>query len=220
MKAYLIAVFILFNITWAGIVSAGPEQDQANESNTKASQPQPVVMDKPAYPPELRAALKEGKVVLDIIVKSDGTVGDVTIVSSDEEAFSRAAVEAASTWKFKPAEKDGQAVESRIRIPIPFKIQSLVFEPKELTKAPKPISQRAPLYPQDLRRAGIEGVVLLMFVVRPDGTVDNIRVIKSDHQGFNQEAVAAVSKWKFKPGEKNGRPVNARVRVPIPFRIR
>jgi protein TonB len=174
----------------------------------------------PIYPQEFRDTLKEGEVVLEIVVKSDGSVGRMETISSDDEAFTKAALEAVATWKFKPAEKNGEAVDVRVRVPIPFKITSLVFNPKELTQAPKPISQPAPAYPQKLRKAGIEGVVLLMFNVRSDGTTAKITVIKSDHPGFNEPAIEAVRKWRFKPGMKNGRAVTARVRIPIPFRIR
>lgn len=189
-------------------------------AQTETTKPEPISTIAPQYPEEARKKLEEGEVVLEIVVKSDGTVGEITTISSDNKVFTKAAVQAVSKWKFKPAENNGEAVSSRMRVPIPFKISSLVFDTKELTRPPKPISRPAPRFPQELRKQGIQGKVLLVFIVRKDGTTANIEVSSSDHPGFNAPAIDAVRRWKFEPGEKNGKLVNVRVRVPVPFRIR
>jgi protein TonB len=98
-------------------------------------------------------------------------------------------------------------------------IDEIIYELEDLTRAPRPISQRAPTYPPELRRAGISGTVVLMFVVRDDGTTSNITVERSDNPAFEEPAVRAVRKWRFEPGEKDGKAVNTRVRIPIPFKF-
>jgi protein TonB len=99
-------------------------------------------------------------------------------------------------------------------------IDELVYELADLTRAPRPIKQAAPQYPPELRRAGIEGTVVLMFHVRSDGTTEKITVTDSNNPGFNEPAIRAVRKWRFEPGEKDGKAVTCRVRIPIPFKIR
>lgn len=106
------------------------------------------------------------------------------------------------------------------QIDIGSQIDDLVYELSDLTRAPRPIRQPAPTYPPELRRSGIEGTVVLMFHVRSDGTTAKITVTKSDNPGFNEPAIRAVRKWRFEPGEKDGKAVTCRVRIPIPFRIR
>lgn len=98
-------------------------------------------------------------------------------------------------------------------------LDEMIYELEDLTRAPRPISQRAPTYPPELRRAGISGTVVLMFIVRDDGTTSNITVERSDNPAFEEPAIRAVRKWRFEPGEKDGKAVNTRVRIPIPFKI-
>lgn len=98
-------------------------------------------------------------------------------------------------------------------------LDEIIYELEDLTRAPRPISQRAPTYPPELRRAGISGTVVLMFVVRSDGTTSNITVERSDNPAFEEPAIRAVRKWRFEPGEKDGKAVNTRVRIPIPFKF-
>lgn len=98
-------------------------------------------------------------------------------------------------------------------------ITDIIYELDDLTRAPRPISQRAPTYPPELRRAGISGTVVLMFIVRDDGSTSNITVERSDNPAFEEPAIRAVRKWRFEPGEKDGKAVNTRVRIPIPFKF-
>jgi protein TonB len=98
-------------------------------------------------------------------------------------------------------------------------LDDIIYELSDLTQAPRPISRPSPTYPPELRRAGISGTVILMFVVRSDGTTSNITVQKSDNPAFEEPAIRAVRKWRFEPGEKDGKAVNTRVRLPIPFKF-
>ena len=69
--------------------------------------------------------------------------------------------------------------------------------------------------------ARVEGDVVLECDVQPDGSVANIRVVRSLDRvhGLDAEAIKAVSMWQFKPGVRNGRPVTVRVPVNIAFRL-
>lgn len=98
-------------------------------------------------------------------------------------------------------------------------LDEIVYELEDLTKAPRPTFRRPPVYPPELKRAGISGTVVLQFVVRDDGTTTNIKVERSTNPAFEEPAIRAVRKWRFQPGEKDGKAVNARVRIPIPFKV-
>ena len=98
-------------------------------------------------------------------------------------------------------------------------LSEIIYELEDLTRPPRPIRQPAPTYPPELRRAGISGTVVLMFIVRSDGTTSRISVERSDNPAFEEPAIRAVRKWVFEPGEKDGKAVNTRVRIPIPFRF-
>ena len=96
-------------------------------------------------------------------------------------------------------------------------LDDIVHRLEDLTHPPRPLSQRAPNYPPELRRTGISGNVWVGFVVRADGTTSNVVILKSDHPGFEEPAIGAVRRWTFEPGEKDGRPVATQVRRQITF---
>lgn len=71
-----------------------------------------------------------------------------------------------------------------------------------------PIVAVAPTYPRRMASRGIEGWVLLNFSVDPLGRVQNARVADAQpNNGFNKSALAAISRYKYKPGMVNEKPV-------------
>lgn len=99
-------------------------------------------------------------------------------------------------------------------------LSDIIYELEDLTRQPRPVSRRQPVYPPELQRARVEGTVVLRFVVQADGTTSRITVERSDNPAFEEPAIRAVRTWRFEPGEKDGRAVNVWVRQPIPFTIR
>ncbi len=94
-----------------------------------------------------------------------------------------------------------------------------VFDLSQLDQQPSPTFQSKPIYPFEMRRAGITGTVTVGFLVDSTGTVQNAYAVSSTQREFEQAAIAAVSKWKFKPGRRGGRAVTVRMQVPIVFSI-
>ena len=74
-------------------------------------------------------------------------------------------------------------------------------------------------YPELARKAGLEGLVVLQFVVEPDGRVSNIEVVRSAGRLLDEAAIKAVQQLQFKPGRQRGRPVRVRFALPIRFRL-
>ena len=99
-----------------------------------------------------------------------------------------------------------------------FKGQT-VFDPSMLDNQPVPTQQARPVYPFEMRRAGIAGEVVVDFIVDAEGHVQNAFAVKMSQREFEAAAVQAVSKWRFKPGKKGGRPVNTHMQVPIVFTL-
>ena len=82
-----------------------------------------VVLDRSVLTPQLRVEAAQGRVVLRMLVRSDGSVAQVNVVeSSGSQVLDVAAVNAAVKWSFAPASRDGQPVESWAIIPIRFVI--------------------------------------------------------------------------------------------------
>jgi protein TonB len=82
---------------------------------------------------------------------------------------------------------------------------------------PVPIKTPPPEYPSELKRTGASGVVAVNIVIDEKGVVENATVAKSSNPGFEAPAIAAMKKWTFKPGKKDGVPVKVRVTIPLRF---
>lgn len=93
------------------------------------------------------------------------------------------------------------------------------FDVAELEKRPEPVSQVAPTYPEALRKAKVEGVVTLIFVLDESGRVEDPRVENSSRPEFEKPALDAIRKWRFSPGQKDGQPVRTYIKVPMRFRV-
>lgn len=60
----------------------------------------------PKYPPIAQTARIEGSVVVDAVIRKDGTVSDVTVLSSSNKMFEQACVDAVRQWRFTPGPQD------------------------------------------------------------------------------------------------------------------
>lgn len=77
-----------------------------------------------------------------------------------------------------------------------------------------------PLYTEEARRRAVEGEVLLEVVVRADGRVGSIRVLRDLGAGLGERAADAVRQWEFEPARRHGTPVDVLVEVAVEFRLR
>ena len=77
-----------------------------------------------------------------------------------------------------------------------------------------------PDYTDDARRRGIAGDVVLEIIVRSDGGVGDIKVLRGLGAGLDQRAVDAVRQWRFSPARRFGTPVDVVVEVAVEFKLR
>ena len=75
-----------------------------------------------------------------------------------------------------------------------------------------------PAYPLQLMRENVSGTVILYAVIRADGTVGNVRVLRGVDERLDQFASQAIAQWQFQPAMKNGTPVDVEATFQIPFR--
>lgn len=94
---------------------------------------------------------------------------------------------------------------------------SNLFNIGDLDQRPTAISQQQPNYPYDMRRAGINGTVVVEFIISTSGEVIQTQIVRSSHREFEMPALQAVQKWKFKPGRKGGKVVNVRASQLLEF---
>jgi len=94
---------------------------------------------------------------------------------------------------------------------------SNLFNVGDLDQQPVARVRQAPTYPYDMRRAGINGTVVVEFIINTEGDVIQSQIVRSSHREFEMPALQAVSKRKFKPGRKGGRVVNVRASQLLEF---
>ncbi len=86
---------------------------------------------------------------------------------------------------------------------------------------PKVIHESGARYTPDAMRAKIRGRVILQGVVTLDGSVTDIKVLRSlDPAGLDDETVKAFSQWRFSPGTRHGEPVPVIVTWEMVFTLR
>ena len=96
---------------------------------------------------------------------------------------------------------------------------SNLFDINNLDQRPVARVQPQPTYPYEMSRAGINGDVVVEFIINENGDVIDTRVVRSSHREFEVPAVQAVQKWKFKAGRKGGKAVKVRVSQLIEFNL-
>jgi periplasmic protein TonB len=94
------------------------------------------------------------------------------------------------------------------------------FRPGSGVEPPRLLREVRADYTDEARRGNIEGEVELEIVVRRDGTVGDVKVIRGLRGGLNDRAIQAVRQWRFAPGRMKGVPVDVVVEVGVEFRLR
>ena len=95
---------------------------------------------------------------------------------------------------------------------------SFIFDSADLDQAPQAQVRVPPEYPYKARERGIEGYVAVKFLVREDGSVGNVNVLKSKPRGlFEEEVRRILPRWRFQPGRIGGDAVASWVVTTIRF---
>jgi len=86
--------------------------------------------------------------------------------------------------------------------------------------APSIVYRVEPTYSEEARKAKYQGVVVLSAIVRRDGTIEILKVIRGLGLGLDENAISALKQWKFRPGMKNGVAVDVALNIEVNFSLR
>jgi len=97
-----------------------------------------------------------------------------------------------------------------------------VYRPGNGVTFPVKLREVRPQYTSDAMRAKVQGTVMLECVVKADGTVGDVNVVKSLDStfGLDQEAIKAAKQWLFRPGMRLGEAVPVLVTIELTFTLR
>ena len=75
-------------------------------------------------------------------------------------------------------------------------------------------------YPKEASKDGVQGRVVVQFVVEKDGSISEVEVVKKVNEHLDAEAVRVVNAMpKWKPGKQKGENVRVKYTLPISFRL-
>jgi len=84
---------------------------------------------------------------------------------------------------------------------------------------PHPVYRPEPEYDNQARKKKIQGTVFLSTVITKEGRTADIKVVKTLTPGLDQQAIKAVSRWRFEPVTQDGQPCPMRVQVEVSFHL-
>ena len=90
-----------------------------------------------------------------------------------------------------------------------------VFRRSEVDQSPVAVYQKVPSLPPGILFGVEDPRVTLMFVVKPDGTVDLVKLLRSADEDLDRVLIETIKEWKFHPAVRNGRKVACWVQQPF-----
>jgi TonB family protein len=85
--------------------------------------------------------------------------------------------------------------------------------------APKPVYAPDPGYSEEARKAKYQGSLNLWCVIAPNGRVTQIKISQCLGRGLDEQAIRALSTWRFEPATKDGHPVAVQFNVSVDFHL-
>jgi len=94
------------------------------------------------------------------------------------------------------------------------------YRPGSGIEPPRLLHEVKAVYTDEARQRGLTGEVLLEIVVRRDGSVGTVSIVRPLGAGLEQRAIDAVRQWRFTPARRLGAPVDVIVEVAVEFTLR
>lgn len=206
------------------------------------------------YPEPLRKAGIQGVVVVKFTVSTDGLVKDVSISKSlqpDADDVVMKIVNDMNTkvGKWQPAMKEGKPIDAELCLPVKFALndddspKEVLTEVDELPRFPgcehidnadernACASQKLfefiysnIKYPKEARDRNVEGMGIIQFVVNEEGSISDIKVVRSPGIEINEELLRIMNTMaalpgKWVPARKEGKPVAFQFTLPVKFKL-
>ncbi len=201
------------------------------------------------YPEEARKAGITGTTYINFTVKEDGSLTGIAVKKGFNTACDAEAMRVVNLMpKWKPGTKDGKAVAAETVLPIKFALdgdgkakKSQPAESKttknEAKKEVFTVVENMPefpggreamakylassvKYPEEARKAGLEGTVYVTFVVEETGKVSDVKVLRGFDLSCDESALNAVKSMpNWNPGTQRGEAVKVQFNIPVKFKL-
>jgi len=184
---------------------------------------------KVVYPEEARKQGVEGTVIVEARTDKEGNVADVQVLRGIDPYLNKAAIDAVRQWKYEPMYIKGKPYGVVFTTTVRFELKDKDKEIGDFAKGaielgedekPKLLEKVDPVYPEELRKAGIQGVVTLRVRTDEQGCVAKVRVLSSESSLLNKPAIDAVRQWKYEVFYSEEKPKPVTFTVKVTFKLR
>lgn len=183
----------------------------------------------PVYPEEARREGVEGVVIVEARTDKEGNVEAVQVLRGIDPHLNKAAMAAVLQWKYEPMYIKGKPNGVVFTVTVRFKLKDKDKEIGDFAKGaielgedekPRLVKEVKPVYPEELRKAGIQGVVTLRIRTDEQGRVAKVQVLTSESSLLNKSAIDAVRQWEYEVFHSKGKPQPVTFTVKITFKLR
>lgn len=195
------------------------------------------------YPETAKKENIEGMVVVQFVIAKDGSIRDPHVVKGIGGGANEEAVRVVNMMpKWTPGTQKGQNVDVQFNLPIRFQLEGAnkVEEVEEVkvqgSREVFRVVERMPTYedgqqglidflaknikyPTVAKENGIEGIVVVEFIIETDGRVSGTKLMKGIGAGCDEEAVRVVNLTRWTPGIQNNKVVPVKYTLPISFKL-
>ena len=199
------------------------------------------------YPADAKEKGVQGRVIVQFVVEKDGTIVNAKVVRGVDPDLDAEALRVVNqSPKWKPGKQKGEAVRVKYTLPIMFRLgndssdskaaeaprEAKVDEngvhqvceempefPGGMAECMKYLSKNIN-YPEDCKKEGIQGRVIVQFVVDKDGSIKDPTIARGVHPSLDKEALRVLSGMpSWKPGKQKGEAVKVKYTIPVMFRL-
>ena len=198
------------------------------------------------YPPEAIEKEIQGRVIVQMVITDEGDVTDAKVVRGVDPLLDKEALRVINLMpKWKPGKQRGKAVNVKYTIPVMFRLSGGNDVEAESKDTPANVDEKAiftvceemPMfpggmnecmkflsknidYPKEAQDNGIQGRVIVQFVVKKDGSITDAKVVRGVDPSLDKEALRVINLMpKWTPGKQRGKAVNVKYTVPVMFRL-
>ena len=210
-----------------------PDKDGVYETTPGVELPMLIDAATLAYPSDEPRGNGPRSCIVSLVVGSDGVAADVKVIRSLNPPLDKIALDAVKKAHFEPGTVSGKPVPVRIDVSLHFfgredtatlkvlqrKYSGPMIAPKPYDVSPKLIHSVEAKFSDQARREGKSGVVVISLVVSEDGMPTQVHVVRGVGMGLDEQAVAAVNQYRFKPAMKDGQPVAAQISAAVSFNL-
>ena len=199
------------------------------------------------YPADAKEKGVQGRVIVQFVVEKDGTIVNAKVVRGVDPDLDAEALRVVNqSPKWKPGKQKGEAVRVKYTLPIMFRLGNDSSDSKA-AEAPREakvdgngvyqVCEEMPEfpggmqecmkwlgkninYPEDCKKEGIQGRVIVQFVVDKDGSIKDPTIARGVHPSLDNEALRVLSSMpNWKPGKQKGEAVKVKYTIPVMFRL-